>query len=87
VRPICQGTLDIITKHHQPSTNGNNLLKARIESKSLEKIVKGSFGKNAPLYNAGQPTTSAFLELMKPMAAAPKLPGRLRKEITEDSRA
>src|SRR5258706_377799 len=38
-------------KHHQAYvTNGNNLLKGtEFEGKSLEEIVKGSFGKNAPL--------------------------------------
>src|SRR5258708_5469864 len=44
-------------KHHQAYvTNGNNLLKGtEFEGKSLEEIVKGSFGKNAPLFNnAGQ---------------------------------
>src|ERR1700680_3597284 len=40
-------------KHHQAYvTNGNNLLKGtEFEGKSLEEIVKGSFGKNAPLFN------------------------------------
>src|SRR5207237_9151986 len=38
-------------KHHQAYvTNGNNLLKGtEFEGKSLEKIVRGSFGKHAPL--------------------------------------
>ena len=44
-------------KHHQAYvTNGNNALKGtEFEGKSLEEIVKGSFGKNPPLFNnAGQ---------------------------------
>src|SRR5580765_7387258 len=44
-------------KHHQAYvTNGNNLLKGtEWENKSLEDIVKGSFGKNPGLFNnAGQ---------------------------------
>src|ERR1700750_3238619 len=40
-------------KHHQAYvTNGNNLLKGtEWENKSLEEVVKGSFGKNAGLFN------------------------------------
>jgi hypothetical protein len=44
-------------KHHLAYVNnGNNLLKGtEWENKSLEEIVKGSFGKNPPLFNnAGQ---------------------------------
>ncbi len=44
-------------KHHLAYVNnGNNLLKgSEFEGKSLEEIVKGSFGKNAGLFNnAGQ---------------------------------
>src|SRR6476469_7278291 len=44
-------------KHHQADvTNGNNLLKGtEWENKSLDEVVKGSFGKNAGLFNnAGQ---------------------------------
>src|ERR1051325_3884884 len=40
-------------KHHQAYvTNGNNLLKgSEWENKPLEEVVKGSFGKNAGLFN------------------------------------
>ena len=44
-------------KHHLAYvTNGNNLIKGtEWEGKSLEDVVKGSFGKNAGLFNnAGQ---------------------------------
>jgi superoxide dismutase, Fe-Mn family len=44
-------------KHHQAYvTNGNNAIKGtEFEGKSLEEIVKGSFGKNAAVFNnAGQ---------------------------------
>ena len=54
-------------KHHQAYvTNGNNLLKGtEFEGKSLEEIVKGSFGKNQALFNnAGQHYNHlAFLEV------------------------
>ena len=40
-------------KHHAAYvTNANNLLKdSGLESKSLEKIVKETYGKNVPLFN------------------------------------
>ena len=54
-------------KHHQAYvTNGNNLLKGtEFEGKSLEEIVKGSFGKNAAALQQCGPALqpSAFLEL------------------------
>src|SRR6202000_3381915 len=75
-------------KHHQAYvTNGNNLLKGtEFEGKSLEEIVKGSFGKNAPLFNnAGQHYNHIhFWKWMKPNGGGSKLPGRLEKKITED---
>ena len=75
-------------KHHQAYvTNGNNLLKGtEFEGKSLEEIVKGSFGKNAPLFNnAGQHYNHLhFWNWMKPNGGGAKLPGRLEKKITED---
>jgi Fe-Mn family superoxide dismutase len=75
-------------KHHQAYvTNGNNLLKGtEFEGKSLEDIVKGSFGKNAPLFNnAGQHYNHLhFWKWMKPNGGGTKLPGRLEKKITED---
>ena len=75
-------------KHHQAYvTNGNNLLKGtEFEGKSLEEIVKGSFGKNAPLFNnAGQHYNHLhFWNWMKPNGGGSKLPGRLEKKINED---
>jgi Fe-Mn family superoxide dismutase len=74
-------------KHHQAYvTKGNELLKGtEWEGKSLEDIVKGSFGKNAPLFNnAGQHYNHAhFWQWMKKGGGGDKLPGRLEKAITE----
>ncbi len=57
-------------KHHQTYvTAGNNLLKdSGLEGKSLEDIVKGSYGKNAGLFNnAGQHYNHThFWQWMKP---------------------
>ena len=46
-------------KHHNAYvTTGNNLLKGtEFEGKSLEEIVKGSYGKNAPLFKMRASTT------------------------------
>jgi superoxide dismutase, Fe-Mn family len=75
-------------KHHQTYvTNANNLLKGtEFENKSLEEIVKGSFGKNAPLFNnaAQHYNHLHFWNWMKPNGGGTKLPGRLEKKITED---
>ncbi len=75
-------------KHHQAYvTNGNNLLKgSEFEGKSLEDIVKGSFGKNAALFNnAGQHFNHVhFWQWMKPKGGGDKLPGKLAKKIDED---
>jgi Fe-Mn family superoxide dismutase len=75
-------------KHHQGYvTNGNNLLKgSEFEGKSLEEIVKGSFGKNAGLFNnAGQHYNHLhFWSWMKPKGGGDKLPGKLAKKIDED---
>ena len=75
-------------KHHQAYvTNGNNLLKGSgLEGKSLEEIVKGSFGKNAGLFNnAGQHYNHLhFWNWRKPNGGGDKLPGKLAKKIDED---
>jgi len=75
-------------KHHQAYvTNGNNLLKgSEFEGKSLEEIVKGSFGKNAALFNnAGQHYNHIhFWKWMKPNGGGDKLPGALEKQIIAD---
>ncbi|MCC0054714.1 MAG: superoxide dismutase [Rhodobiaceae bacterium] len=75
-------------KHHQAYvTNGNNLLKgSEWEGKSLEEIVKGSFGKNAGLFNnAGQHYNHLhFWNWMKPGGGGNKLPGKLAKAVDAD---
>ena len=74
-------------KHHQAYvTNGNNLLKGtEWEDKSLEEIVKGSFGKNAGLFNnAGQHYNHMhFWKWMKPNGGGDKIPGKLEKAIVD----
>ncbi len=71
-------------KHHLAYVNnGNNLLKgSEWEGKSLEEIVKGSFGKNAGLFNnAGQHYNHLhFWRWMKP--GSNKIPGKLSDAIT-----
>ena len=75
-------------KHHQAYvTNGNNAIKGtEFEGKSLEEIVKGSFGKNPAVFNnAGQHYNHLhFWNWMKPNGGGSKLPGKLEKKITED---
>ena len=74
-------------KHHLAYVNnGNNLLKgSEWEGKSLEEIVKGSFGKNAGLFNnAGQHYNHLhFWRWMKPNGGG-AIPGKLEKKIIED---
>ena len=71
-------------KHHLAYVNnGNNLLKGtEWEGKPLEEIVKGSFGKNAGLFNnAGQHYNHLhFWKWMKPNGGGDKIPGKLEKE-------
>ena len=75
-------------KHHQAYvTNGNNAIKGtEFEGKSLEEIVKGSYDKNAAVFNnAGQHYNHIhFWKWMKPNGGGSKLPGRLEKKINED---
>ena len=75
-------------KHHLAYVNnGNNLLKgSEWEGKSLEEIVKGSFGKNAGLFNnAGQHYNHIhFWKWMKPSGGGDKIPGALEKKIIAD---
>ena len=75
-------------KHHLAYVNnGNNLLKGtEWEGKSLEEIVKGSFGKNAGLFNnAGQHYNHLhFWKWMKPGGGGDKIPGALEKQIVAD---
>ncbi len=71
-------------KHHLAYVNnGNNLLKGSgLEGKSLEEVVKGSFGKNAGLFNnAGQHYNHMhFWKWMKPNGGG-NIPGKLEKAI------
>jgi Fe-Mn family superoxide dismutase len=73
-------------KHHQAYvTNGNNLLKGtEFEGKSVEEVVKGSFGKNQGLFNnAGQHYNHIhFWKWMKPNGGG-KPSGTLEKAITD----
>ncbi len=75
-------------KHHLAYVNnGNNLLKGtEWEDKSLEEIVKGSFGKNAGLFNnaAQHYNHLHFWQWMKPNGGGDKLPGNLEKKIIAD---
>lgn len=75
-------------KHHQAYvTTGNNLLKeSGLEGKSLTKIVKACYGKNAPLFNnAGQHYNHIhFWKWMKKGGGGKSLPGRLQKAIDSD---
>jgi superoxide dismutase, Fe-Mn family len=74
-------------KHHKAYVdNGNKLLAGtEFEGKSLEDIVKGSFGKNAPLFNnAGQHYNHLhFWQWMKPKGGG-AIPGALEKKIVQD---
>ena len=75
-------------KHHQAYvTNANNLIKGtEWEGKSLEEIIKGSFGKNAGVFNnVGQHYNhSQFWNCMKPNGGGNKLPGKIAKKIDQD---
>jgi len=74
-------------KHHAAYVNtGNNLLKGtEFEGKSVEEVVKGTFGKNQPLFNnAGQHYNHIhFWQWMKPNGGGP-IPGKLEQQITSD---
>lgn len=75
-------------KHHLAYVNnGNNLLKeSGLEGKSLEEIVKESYGKNAGLFNnAGQHYNHVhFWKWMKPNGGGKSLPGKLQAAIDRD---
>ena len=74
-------------KHHAAYVNtGNTLLKgSELEGKSVEEVVKGSFGKNQPLFNnAGQHYNHIhFWQWMKPKGGG-SVPGSLEKKIAQD---
>src|SRR5437868_522721 len=71
-------------KHHLAYVNnGNNLLKgSEWEGKSLEEVVKGSFGKNAGLFNNARPALQPhpFLEMDEAGGRRRQDPGQSRKE-------
>ncbi len=73
-------------KHHQAYvTNGNKLLEGtEFEGKSVEEVVKGSFGKNQGLFNnAGQHYNHIhFWKWMKPNGGG-KPSGAVEKALTE----
>jgi len=75
-------------KHHLAYVNnGNKLLKdSPFEGKSLEQVVKGSFGKNEGLFNnaAQHYNHTHFWQWMKPNGGGDKLPGALEKKIVAD---
>ncbi|MEN5106905.1 Fe-Mn family superoxide dismutase [Brucella anthropi] len=75
-------------KHHQAYvTNGSKLLEGSgLEGKSLEEIVKESYGKNQGLFNnAGQHYNHIlFWKWMKKNGGGKKLPGKLEKAIESD---
>jgi Fe-Mn family superoxide dismutase len=74
-------------KHHAAYVNtGNNLLKgSEFEGKSVEEVVKGSYGKNQALFNnAGQHYNHIhFWQWMKPNGGG-SIPGALERKIQED---
>ena len=74
-------------KHHAAYVNtGNNLLKgSELEDKSVEEVVKGSYGKNQALFNnAGQHYNHIhFWQWMKPNGGG-AIPGAIEKKIVED---
>jgi len=73
-------------KHHAAYvTNANNLIKGSgLEGKSLEEVVKDSFGKNAPLFNnaAQHYNHLHFWKWLKPNGGG-ATPGAVEKAITE----
>ncbi|MEI2384603.1 superoxide dismutase [Breoghania sp. JC706] len=75
-------------KHHQAYvTNGNNLLKdSGLEGKSLEDVIKESFGKNPGLFNnAAQHFNHIhFWKWMKPNGGGKSIPGALAAKIDSD---
>ncbi len=74
-------------KHHLAYVNnGNNLVKGtEFEGKSLEDVVRGSYGKNAGLFNnAGQHYNHIhFWKWMKPNGGG-AIPGKIEKAIISD---
>jgi Fe-Mn family superoxide dismutase len=73
-------------KHHAAYvTNANNLIKdSGLEGKSLEEVVKDSFGKNAPLFNnaAQHYNHLHFWNWLKPNGGG-AIPGTVEKAIID----
>jgi Fe-Mn family superoxide dismutase len=73
-------------KHHAAYvTNANNLIKGSgLEGKSLEEVVKDSFGKNAPLFNnaAQHYNHLHFWKWLKPNGGG-AIPGTVEKAIID----
>ncbi len=73
-------------KHHAAYvTNANNLIKGTgLEDKSLEDVVKESFGKNVPLFNnaAQHYNHIGFWKWMKPNGGG-SIPGALEKALID----
>jgi len=73
-------------KHHQAYvTNGNNLVKGgEFEGKSLEDVIKGSFGKHAGVFNnvAQIYNHNEYWKCMKPNGGG-KIPGALEKALVD----
>ena len=74
-------------KHHKAYVDtGNTLLKgSELEGKSVEEVVKASYGKNQPLFNnAGQHFNHIhFWQWMKPNGGR-SIPGELEKKINDE---
>ena len=75
-------------KHHQAYvTNGSKLLEGSgLEGKSLEEVVRGSFGSNPGLFNnSGQHYNHIhFWQWMKAGGGGTSLPGAVQKAIDND---
>ncbi len=75
-------------KHHQAYVdNANKLIKGSgLEGQSLEKVVTGSFGKNAPLFNnvAQHYNHAHFWKWMCPKKQQKKLPHKLEAHLQKD---
>ncbi|SFK22683.1 superoxide dismutase [Methylocapsa palsarum] len=73
-------------KHHATYvTNANNLLKdSGLEGKSLEDVVKDTFGKNVPLFNnaAQHYNHSEYWKSIKPNGGG-NIPGELEKALID----
>ena len=74
-------------KHHKAYVDtGNNLMKGtEFEDKSVEEVVKGSYGKNQALFNnAGQHFNHIhFWQWMKPNGGG-AIPGNLERRINDE---